>query len=86
MNGRRTLESALAALVVGWLLAGLLTHPAAFGALALLALVPLTLVVLPALAVYALGDRSVTVRRLAPVRRAQESTPPRPRRGYPSDD
>lgn len=85
MNALAYVEAALAALVAVWLAAGLLANPLVFGAVALLALVPLALVVLPALAVRVLGDRSVTVRRLAPLRRTDESTPPRPGRGAPSD-
>lgn len=85
MNALPYVEAALAALAVVWLAAGLLANPFLFGAVALLALVPLALVVLPALAVRVLGDRSVTVRRLAPLRRADESTPPRPGRDVPTD-
>lgn len=86
MNGLQYVETAIAALVVAWVVAGLLAHPLLLGVVALFALLPLTLVALPALGVHALGDRSVTVRRLPPVRTADESVPPRSRRGFPSDD
>ena len=61
MNGLRYVEAAVAALAVLWLAAGLLAHPVAFGALALLALVPLALVVLPLLVSLGFLERSVTV-------------------------
>jgi len=62
MNGLRYLEAAVAALAALWLAAGLLAHPAAFGALALLALLPLALVVVPVLVSLAFAERSATVR------------------------
>jgi hypothetical protein len=62
MYGLRYFEAAVATLVVGWLATGLLAHPAAFGALALLALLPLALVVLPLLVSLAFAERSATVR------------------------
>jgi hypothetical protein len=85
MNPLAYLEAAGATLVVLWLAGGLLSDPLLFGVVAALALVPLALVVLPALVVHALADRSVTVRRLPPLRSAGESAPPRPDRGPPSD-
>jgi len=63
MNGLRYVEAAVAALAVLWLAAGLLAHPAAFGALALLALLPLALVVLPLVVSLGFAERSMTVRR-----------------------
>lgn len=86
MNGLHSLETAVAALVVAWLATGLLAHPAVFGVVALFALVPLALVALPMLGVHALGERSVTVRRLPPVETVDECVPPGSRRGFPSDD
>jgi len=62
MNGLRYLEAAVAALAALWLAAGLLAHPAAFGVLALLALLPLALVVLPLLVSLGFAERSTTVR------------------------
>jgi hypothetical protein len=62
MNGLRYVEAAVAALAVLWLAAGLLAHPAAFGALALLALLPLALVVLPLVVSLGFAERSMTVR------------------------
>ena len=86
MNPLAHLETVAAALVALWLAAGLLANPLLFGAVALLVLLPLALIVVPALVVRTLGDRSVTVRRLPPVRGADGSVPPRPRRGAPTDD
>ncbi|MEF8840785.1 MAG: hypothetical protein V5A62_04060 [Haloarculaceae archaeon] len=63
MNGLRYVGAAVATLVVLWLAAGLLAHPAAFGAVALLALLPLALVVLPLLVSLDFAERSMTVRR-----------------------
>ena len=62
MNGLRYVEAAVAALAVLWLAAGLLAHPAAFGALALLALLPLALVVLPLVVSLGFAERSMTIR------------------------
>ena len=62
MNGLRYVEAAVAALAVLWLAAGLLAHPAAFGALALLALLPLALVVLPLVVSLGFAERSIAVR------------------------
>ena len=67
MNPLASLEAALAALVVLWLAVGLLANPLLLGAVALLALVPLAVVVLPALGVHAFVDRSVAVRLLPPI-------------------
>lgn len=79
-------EAAVAALVVVWLAAGLFANPLLFGAVALLAVLPLVLVVLPALAVRALGDHPVTVRTGRSRRSATGSPPPSPGRGTPIDD
>ena len=62
-------EAALVALVALWLVAGLLAHPVAFGALALLALLPLALVVLPLLVTRGFAERTATVRWPARPRR-----------------
>jgi hypothetical protein len=86
MNLLASLEAAVATLVALWLAAGLLANPLLFGAVALLAFVPLGLVVLPALGVHALGERSVSVRPLPPVRSAAESGPADPRGAVPTDD
>ena len=86
MNPLASLEAAVAALVALWLAAGLLANPLLFGAVALLALVPLGLVVLPALGVHALGERSVSVRLLPPVRSAVEPGRTDPRAAAPIDD
>ena len=77
MNGLRYVEAAVAALAVLWLAAGLLAHPAAFGALALLALLPLALVVLPLVVSLGFAERSMTVRW---------SDRPRPLRGDETAD
>jgi len=69
MNELRYIEAAVATLVVLWLAAGLLAHPAAFGAVALLALLPLALVVLPLLVSLGFAGRSMTVRRTGRPRR-----------------
>lgn len=71
MNGLPYVEAAVAALVALWLAAGLLAHPAALGALALLALLPLALVVLPLLVSRGFAGRSVTVRRSGRPRRVR---------------
>ena len=86
MNPLAYAEAAVAALAVIWLAVGLFVHPAALGSVALFALLPLTIVALPALAVRAFGDRPVRVRRPAPVRCATECRPPSPGAGVPSDD
>jgi hypothetical protein len=62
MNGLRYIEAAVAALAVLWLATGLLAHPVAFGALALLVLVPLALIALPLLVSLGFAERSMTVR------------------------
>jgi hypothetical protein len=77
-------EATAATLVALWLVAGLLAHPAAFGAVALVVLLPLALVALPLLGVHAFGDRTVSVRRLPSVDVPDGSL--RPGRGFPSDD
>jgi membrane protein implicated in regulation of membrane protease activity len=92
MNALAYAEAAVAALVALWLAAGLLANPLVLGAVALLVLLPLALVVLPALAVRAFGDRSMGVRPLPDrfadraLQRTDESAQPRPERGVPSDD
>jgi uncharacterized protein (DUF58 family) len=69
MNGLRYAEAAVASLVALWLVAGLLAHPAAFAALALLALLPLALVVVPLLVALGGTERSATVRWSGPPER-----------------
>jgi len=86
MNPLAYLEAAVAALVALWLAVGLLANPLPLGVVAALALVPLAVVVLPALGVRLLGDRSVSVRLLPPVRVVDGSGPSDPRGARPSDD
>ncbi|MEF8843008.1 MAG: hypothetical protein V5A62_15520 [Haloarculaceae archaeon] len=86
MNPLAYVEAVVAALAVLWLAAGLVANPLVFGAVALFALVPLMLVALPAFAVHAFGDRSLTVRQLRPAGSAAEAVASDGPAAFPSDD
>jgi hypothetical protein len=86
MNPLAYVEAVVVALAVLWLAAGLVANPLVFGAVALIALVPMTLVALPALAVRAVGDRSLTVRRLRSAGSVAEPAPSDGSAAFPSDD